>query len=181
MTQLQPVPVQALEYQLPADAAAGPWAHVVRAVGWTAAALSVAHVAAGTSGVAFQWGGNGFARFDFYWVGSGLDGLLHVPALVGGVACARLRPYAWRLLSIALWVVLGSKALLIVLSAISILSFRMPWGPPVRAALFGQNVFSILGAAVPVVFMIWLLRRPGARQLFDVPQQPLAFAGARGR
>lgn len=174
MNHPQPVAARALEYQPPSDAAANPWVTVVRAVGWVAAAMSVAHLAAAACATVFEWqinGGN--VSLDSYWTHSAIDGLLHVPALIGGVACARLRPYGWRLLVVALWVVLGSKGLLMGLSAASLTfgGFPASWVTPARAALIGQSVFALLGTAVPVGLMIWVLRRPAVRLVFDVPQQ----------
>ena len=145
MSDPQPVPVQTLEYQLPADGAAGPWAAMVRAAGWAAAAMSVAHLASGTCVVAFQWAAmSRSVSFDNFWILGALDGLVHVPALVGGIACARLKPYGGRLLRVGLWAALASKALLILLGAVSVASGSFPWGMTARVALVGQNVF--LGA-----------------------------------
>lgn len=172
----QPVLVQTLEYQLPADAAASPWATVVRAVGWTAAGLSAAKLAAGLSVVAFWWGLRGSLGFDVFWVARTATGLLYLPALIGGIACARLRPHGWKLLTYSLWVLLGTKALLALMAMVSVWLDRWPsnfgvWGKVGQA---GGAMSSIAGDAVPLVLLLWVLRRPGVRQLFDGPQQPLA-------
>jgi hypothetical protein len=171
----QALPVQTLEYQLPGEAAATPWAGVVRVVGWAAAAVAVAHLGSGASATAFEWATAqaGFS-FDasFYWINTVIDAAAYLPVLVGGIACARHRRYGWRLLTGALWVVLAVKAVLVLLSTSMILIDSLPpnWSPSVRAAMVASNLSSHFDDAVPAALMLWLLRRPGARQLFASPR-----------
>jgi hypothetical protein len=173
MTDLHPLPVQPLEYQLPAEAAASPWATVVRAVGWTAAALAAAHLASALASTAFWLGRRGQLSGSFLWFGGVVTSLFYVPVLIGGLACARLRPHGWKVLTYGLLVVLGTRAILLLLAPVSLLIDRSPsnWGALTAVGRMGQSVFSILADAVPLVFMVWVMRRPGVRQQFDVPRQ----------
>lgn len=171
MEQLEPLPVHALAYQLPADAAAGPWAVVARGVGWAAAALAAAQLAAALFGLAFWAGmsGRGVSVAGAWLMASGVN-LLHAPVLIGGVACARLRPYGWKLLTYSLWVVLGAKALLLLLLPIMGRLRGAPWGIWGMVGQIGQTAFSTVGTAVPILLFLWILRQPGVRQLFTTAE-----------
>lgn len=172
----QPQPVRPLAYQPPAEAEGNPWATVARVIGIAAAVLACARLGGALSSLLFIWA----LRSRQTVVGFGTmqsinlaEAILYIPLLIGGIGCAQPRPTTWKLLTYSLIGLLALKALFIATGVLNtmILS-RSPFGVLGRLGSAGQTMFNSIEDAVPLLLMLWLLRRRAMRDVFGNPTSP---------
>jgi hypothetical protein len=165
----QAVPVAALAYQPPIEAAGDAWAQVLRMVGWAAIAIAAAKLGSAACSFGVRWASGARPGIDFAGATLALNFVSYAPVLAGGLGCTRLRPWARKFLTYSLAGAMAVHAILALTTIVLVSTTGFTRGAlGLRASTVGQNAFNAVGATAPLVFLIWLLRRPPVRRVFGV-------------